>query len=418
MQETGTLTVADVQAARERLAGWARHTPVLPSSALSRVAGGPVFLKAEVLQRTGSFKVRGAGNMLTALPRDALRGGVIAASAGNHAQGVAVAAARVGVPCTVVMPVTATLAKVEATRSYGARVIQAGHSYQEAAAQAETLAAERGLLAVPAYDHPLVIAGQGTLGLELVDDLPDAELVVVPVGGGGLAAGIALAVHARRPQARIVGVQASAAPAAAISFRERSRTRVEPAQTIADGIAVSEPGSLTLPILLDHLDDIYTVDEETITQAMVFLLERSKLVTEGAGAAGAALLLSGRIALDGRKAAVVLSGGNVDVNLLDRVVQYGLAHAGRYLIVRIAMDDRPGQLAAVLGIIAAAGANVLDVDHRRTGSQLTFGRVAVELLLETRNAEHAAEVVKALEEAGFPEQPGPPRLARSFAPAD
>ena len=398
-----TLDLAAIEAARERIRGVARHTPLLPSRYWSEVASTEVHLKAECLQRTGSFKIRGATNMIALLTAEERERGVIAASAGNHAQGVAVAARAAGVAATVVMPRAAVLAKVEATRGYGAEVILAGDSFAEAVAAMEELAAERGLTIVPAFDDERIIAGQGTLGLELLDDLPDLDVVLVPVGGGGLAAGVALAIKAQRPTVRVIGVQAAAAPAAAHSFYSNAVTTVATARTIADGIAIARPGSVTVPLLRRWLDDVVTVGEEAVSQAMVDLLERAKLVVEGAGAVGAAALLSGAVQVAGQQVAVVLSGGNVDMNLIGRTVEHGLFHAGRYLVVRVVIDDQPGRLAALLGVVAGAGANVLDVEHHRAGSRVPVGFVEVELLLETRGAEHGEQIAAALETAGYRE---------------
>jgi threonine dehydratase len=397
------MEIGEIRAAAARIGGLVSRTPLLHARYWSEVAGGDVWLKAECLQRTGSFKLRGAANMIALLSPEERARGVIAASAGNHAQGVAVAAHAAGISAMVVMPRTASLAKVEATRGYGAEVVQEGDSYAEAAEAMRALAEAGGRTIIPAFDDLRVVAGQGTVGLELVQDLPDVDLVLVPVGGGGLAAGVAVAVDALAPRAAVIGVQASAAPAARNSFLSGAPCAVEAATTIADGIAVARPGDETMPLLRRHLDDLVAVDEEAISRAMVALLERSKLVVEGAGAVGLAALQSGGVAAAGRRTAVILSGGNIDMNLLGRIVEHGLSHSGRYLVLRVAVEDRPGELAAVLAVIAATGANVLDVEHRRTGSQLTFGRVQVELLLETRNAPHAEAVCTALESHGYHE---------------
>lgn len=413
-----TIGSAQIEAARARLAGVVRTTPLLESRWWSAVAGAPVWLKAENLQRTGSFKIRGASNLIAQLSPEERARGVIAASAGNHAQGVAVAAQAAGIPALVVMPETAPFAKVEATRGYGADVVQIGMNYQEAAAAMERLAAERGITVVPAFDDERIVAGQGTLGLELAEQLPDLDLVLVPVGGGGLAAGLAVAIKSLRAGARIVGVQAAAAPAAARSWRRGAAETVGSAPTIADGIAVSRPGAITLPLLERYLDEIVVVGEEAISEAIVGLMEYSKLVVEGAGAVGIAALLRGRVPCAGRKTVVILSGGNLDFNLLARIIEHGLGQSGRYLTLRVAMDDRPGRLARALAVLAQAGANVLDVEHRRTGSELTFGQVEVEFLLETRNAAHAEAVYAALRESGYREDPGEPRRGRRFVLRD
>jgi threonine dehydratase len=406
------VSLADIRAAATRLRGIAMRTPMLHSRYLSELTGADINLKAECLQRTGSFKVRGATNMIALLTPEERARGVIAASAGNHAQGVAVASRAAGIVCTVVMPETAALAKVEATRSYGARVIQSGRTFADAADLMRQIAAERCLTIVPPFDDPRIIAGQGTLGVEIAQEVPDVDLVLVPVGGGGLISGIAVAVRALAPRARIVGVQSSAVPGAAESFRSRTPVTSYHHDTIADGIAVATPGTITFTHFSRLVDDILTVDEESITQAIVSLLERSKLVVEGAGAVGVAALLNGTIKPKGGRVAVVLSGGNLDLNLLGRIVEHGLAHAGRYLAIRVLIVDRPGQLARVLSVIGNSGANVLDVEHHRTAPQLTFGRVEVELLLETRNQAHAEEVARALENAGYAADPTFERRSR------
>jgi threonine dehydratase len=410
------MELLEILRAHERLRGVARHTPLLESRTWSADAGAPVYLKAENLQRTGSFKIRGATNFVAQLSANERERGVIAASAGNHAQGVAVAAAAAGIPALVVMPASAAFAKVEATRGYGAEVVQAGADFQGAVEAMERIAAERDLTMVPAFDDERIIAGQGTLGLEICAALPDVELVLVPVGGGGLAAGVASAIKAVRPSTSVIGVQASASPNAAHALRGEAAE--ETRHTIADGIAVPKPGTLTMPLLRRLLDDIVCVDDEAITAAMVRLLEFSKLVVEGAGAVGAAALLSGAVQTRGRKTVVVLSGGNVDVNLLARIVEHGLGESGRYATIIVALPDRPGQLAQVVEVLAAAGANVLEVQHRRTGSRLSFGMAEVELLVETRNAAHTERVFAALRAAGYREEAAPARRGYRFVAAD
>ena len=412
MVEVPLVTLAEIRAAAMRLRGLAMRTPMLHSTYYSELTGADVNLKAECLQRTGSFKVRGAANVIALLSPEERARGVIAVSAGNHAQGVAIASREAGIACTVVMPQTAALAKVEATRGYGATIVQAGRTFAGAAEVMRQLAAERGLTVVAPFDDARIIAGQGTLGIEIVQEVPDVDMVLVPVGGGGLLAGVAVAVKALAPRARVVGVQAAAVPGAAESFRNRELTTAAQHDTIADGIAVATPGIVTLAHLLHLVDEIVTVDEESITQAMVALLERSKLVVEGAGAVGVAALASGAVKPMGGKVVAILSGGNVDLNLLGRIVEHGLAHSGRYLALRLLMADRPGQLARVLTVIGEAGANVLDVEHHRTAPQLSFGNVEVELLLETRNLEHAAAVARALQASGYHPDPRFERRAR------
>lgn len=381
----------DVEAARERLRGVARVTPVFPSETLRRLAGREVLLKAENLQRTGSFKVRGAWNRISTLPEDARAGGVVAASAGNHGQAVAWAAREAGIHATIFVPEDAPMAKVDAARGYGAEVVMAGSGYDEAH-EASRKRADEGATFVHAFEDPVVVAGQGTLGLELAEQLPDVDVVVVPVGGGGLAAGTAIALAARRPDLRVVGVQAAAcAPFAGL----------EPGGfTIADGIAVKKPGELTTAILEELLDDVVTVTDDEIASALVLVLERMKLLVEGAGAASVAAVLAGRVGGSG-PACAVLSGGNIDASTLIEVARYSLAQAGRFLALRTRVPDRPGGLAMLLSLIAGERVNVISVEHMREGVRVPLGETAVELLLQTRDEEHCLEVVARLREWGY-----------------
>lgn len=393
--------IDDVRAAAKAFDESVRRTPLLLSSSLSAMCDADVRLKAENLQRTGSFKIRGASNKIAALGHAERERGVIAASAGNHAQGVAVAAAMRGVRATIVMPATTPLAKVEATRGYGADVVLHGESYDEAYTKALRMAQEHSLTLIPAFDDELIVAGQATVGLEILEVLRDVDVVVVPVGGGGLAAGVGVAIRALAPQARVIGVQAEAAPGVQRSFAAGRRESVAPRPTIADGIGVGGPGEVTFPLLQRCLDDVVLVDEDEIAQAMVLLLERSKLVAEGAGAASVAALMSGKVSCAGKRTIAVVSGGNVDINMLARVVEHGLMQAGRYFSLTVGLDDKPGQLALLANLFADAGANVLSVAHHRFGIDLPVGRVQVVLLLEVRNRDHAQEVESALEGAGF-----------------
>ncbi|HEY7802469.1 MAG TPA: threonine ammonia-lyase [Dehalococcoidia bacterium] len=395
------ITIDDVHAARATFGDQVRRTPLLASTALSTLCRADVRLKAENLQHTGSFKVRGAMSRIAALTPAERSRGVIAASAGNHAQGVAVAARAYGVRATIVMPRTTPLAKVEATRPYGAEVVLDGDSYDAARDLAKRLAQERSLVPIPAYDDPLIVAGQGTIGLEIVEDMPNVDVIVVPVGGGGLAGGIGVAGKAVRPAARVIGVQVAAATGARRSLDEGRPIAVTCGPTIADGIAVGGPGAVTFPLLQGYLDDLVVVDEDEVAQAMVLLLERAKLVVEGAGAVGVAALMAGKIDIAGCHAAVVLSGGNVDINMLARVVEHGLMQAGRYFSLTVGVDDKPGQLALLAQLLSETGANVLSVAHHRFGIALPVGRVQVVLMLELRNEAHADEVRSALERAGF-----------------
>lgn len=398
------VTLSDVEAAAARLAGVAHHTPVLSSTTFGSLSGGRVSLKAEHLQRTGSFKIRGAYNMVAGLDDAARAAGVVAASAGNHAQGLAIAARMAGAPCTIVVPEDAPLAKVVATRGYGAVVEQVPGGYDEAAARVTELVAERRMTLVPAFDAPDVVAGQGTVGLEIAADLDDVDCVLVPVGGGGLASGIAVALAALRPTCAVIGVQATGCAPLAGHFHAEGADLGEPAawasraSTIADGIAVKTPGTVTWPLLRHYLADIVTVDDDQIAEAIVLLMERAKCVVEGAGAVGLAALLSGATAAAtrGRHTCVVLSGGNIDATLLERVLRQGLARAGRFLTLESTVRDRPGELSRFLDVVAATGANVLTVEHHRETAGLPVDAVELRMTVETRNAAHAREVGAAL----------------------
>ena len=384
-------TLRDVQAARERIRALARITPIYSSETLGRRSGRPVVLKAENLQRTGSFKIRGAVNKIALLTEGERAAGVVTASAGNHGQAVALAAREAGVKATIFMPEDAPMTKVDATRSYGAEVVLAGAGYDEAQAAAAE-AVEAGATLVHAFEDEVVIAGQGTLGLELAEQAEEADVVVVPVGGGGLAAGIAIALRELRPTIRLVGVQA----AACAPF-----TGGEPhGYTIADGIAVKQPGRLTSGILEELLDEVVTVTDEEIADAIVLLLERVKLVVEGAGAASVAALLNGRIA-GGGPACAVLSGGNIDASLLIEVARYGLTRGGRFLVLRTRIGDRPGALAKVLERLAAERVNIIAVEHHREGMDLPVVGTEVQLTLATRDEEHCAELLERMAEWGY-----------------
>jgi len=395
------LRVTTVEQARTRLRGTVHQTPLTPSNTFSRMFGCQVFLKLENLQRTGSFKIRGAANKIAQLTAKEKAKGVIAASAGNHAQGVALASSYAGIPCTIVMPKTASLAKIAATQGYGAEVILEGDGFDEAQTYAMEQAREQGRAYIHAFDDEAVIAGQGTIGLELNEQLPELEAIVVPVGGGGLISGIATALKEIKPSVRVIGVQSAAVPGVLENLRRRTIKEVPRNATVADGIAVARPGDLTIPLIKKYVDDVVAVEEEDITQAMVLFLERSKLVVEGAGAVGLAALLSGKLQAPGKKVVLVLSGGNADTNLLARVIEHGLGHAGRYLTLRVTLSDRPGQLARLLGLLADTGANVLEVSHHRQGIHLALGQAEVEVTLETRDPSHAQEVLAAVKAAGY-----------------
>ena len=399
------VTAADVERAREAIGDVARHTPVLPSATLTERCGHDVLLKAESLQRTGSFKIRGALNKLSRLG-DACRSGVVCGSAGNHAQALAFAASTRGVPCEVFMPTEAPIAKVEATAALGARVRDGGESVDDCLAAARDRAQEAGLTFVHPFDDPDVVAGQGTLGLELLEDLPGLGTVVVPVGGGGLASGIAIAVKSARPDVRVVGVQVETCAAYPASLRNGTPTPVAAALTIADGIAVKRPGDLTLALVREWVDEVVVVPEDDVAEAMVMLLEKAKLVVEGAGAVGVAALLGGQAkAAAGGPACVVLSGGNVDAGLLATVARRHETEAGRRLVLITRVPDRPGALASLLACVAGAGGNIVDVEHLREGIDLHVRETGVQLVIETRSREHAGEVLAAVSRSGYAARP-------------
>jgi threonine dehydratase len=391
---------ADVESAAALLDGIVRKTPMWHSRGLADLVGGPVWLKCENLQRTGSFKIRGAYTRISRLTGEERSRGVVAASAGNHAQGVALAARLLGAKATVFMPETAPLPKLAATRAYGADITLVGQSLVQPLIAAAEYAERTGSVFIHPFDHPDVIAGQGTVGLEVLDQCPDVATVVVCVGGGGLVSGIAAAVKARRPGVRVVAVQAEEAAAFPASLAAGRPVPLESMTTMADGIAVACPGDLTLAHVRGLVDEVRTVTEEDLSRALLFCLERAKLVVEPAGVAAVAAVLADPAAFAPPVVAVV-SGGNIDPVLLLKVVQHGLAAAGRYLSLRLAVPDRPGSLAALLAELAAVGANVLEVEHERTGTRLGIGEVEVFVVLETRGGEHAEEVVAALQRAGY-----------------
>jgi threonine dehydratase len=385
------------------IAGIVRETPVLSSRTLSERAGGTVALKAENLQRTGSFKLRGAFTKLAALG-DSCAGGVVCGSAGNHAQAVAYAARARGVPCFVFMPEGAPIAKVEAATGLGANVRMVGETVDEALEAAyERAAADDRIAFVHPFEDPDVIAGQGTLGLELLEQVPDLARVIVPVGGGGLVSGVAIAVKSARPSIQVIGVQVAACAPVRGSLAAGKPVPVRSALTIADGIAVKRPGELTLSLIDRWVDAMVTVEEDEVAEAMVFLLERAKLVVEGAGAVGAAALLSGRLSAPDGTTVAVLSGGNVDAGLLAEVARRHESQAGRRLVLLARLPDRPGSLARLLALVGEHGANLLNVEHIREGLDLHVRETAVHLVLETRGQAHAERVTEAVRAAGYDE---------------
>jgi threonine dehydratase len=393
----------DVRRAAEAGVGVIRETPLLSSRTLTERAGMTVALKAENLQRTGSFKIRGALAKIASLG-SACEDGVVCASAGNHAQAVAYAARERGVRCHVFMPEAAPIAKAEATAALGAQVRLVGESVDESLAAAQEWAADGGHAFVHPFDDPVVVAGQGSVGLELLEQAPDLRRVVVPVGGGGLISGVAIAVKAQRPDVEMIGVQVEACAPFPNSLAAGEPVAVASALTIADGIAVKRPGALTLALIRRWVDGVVVVSEEEVAEAMVFLLERAKLVVEGAGAVGVAALLAARagVAVDGTTA-VILSGGNVDPGLLGQIVRRHESQAGRRYVLLARLPDRPGSLALLLSLVGQLGANLLDVEHIREGFDLHVRESAVQLVLETRGPEHAAEVRCAIRDAGYDE---------------
>jgi threonine dehydratase len=377
-------SLAGIEEARRRLDGVAQVTPIHYSETFSRLTGRPVFLKAENLQRTGAFKIRGAVNKLATLSPEERDAGVVAASAGNHGQAVAWAARELGVEATVLMPLDAPLAKIDATRNYGARTELVGERFEDALDAARERVEATGATFVHPYEDDAVIEGQGTIGLELAEQVPDAETVLIPVGGGGLAAGISTALRSLRKNVRIVGVRAGLS-----------------GYTIADGIFVKQPGELTTRILDETLDDMVDVTDEQISKAMVLLLERAKLVVEGAGAVGVAALLAGKAGGPG-SVVPVLTGGNIDASMLITVMRHGLTLAGRYLVVRTRIPDRPGELVKILQLVASQRVNVVSVEHHREGMAVSVAETEVELTLGTRDEEHCAAVLREMEGWGYP----------------
>jgi threonine dehydratase len=390
---------ADIEAAARTLAGQVVRTPCLRSERLSELLGCDITLKFETFQHSSSFKDRGALVKLASLSEDERARGVIAMSAGNHAQGVAYHATRLGIPATIVMPKLTPFVKVEKTTQFGARVLLEGDSVDEAADYAHRLAAERDLTFIHPYDDPLIIAGQGTIGLEMLTDAHELEALVVPIGGGGLISGVAIAAKALKPEVEIIGVQAAACPS---MYRRRAGLPEAPLRpTIAEGIAVKNPGDLTLPIVRELVDDILLVEEDAIEDAILALLEVEKVVVEGAGAIGLAALTAYRERFAGRRVGLVLCGGNIDLRLLSVVILRGLVHSKRVISIRVGMPDAPGNLARAAALIGEAGGNILEVAHQRAFSPLSAKSSEVSFIVETQNAAHATEVVTALRAAGF-----------------
>ncbi len=396
-----TVTIADVWQAHKFLKPLIHHTPLTHSRTMSQMTGADIYLKCEHMQRSGAFKVRGAGYKISRLSEEQYRAGVIAASAGNHAQGVAIAAAQHNIPCTIVMPENAPMAKVMATQGYGARVVLHGATYDDAYQHCLTLQEESGATFIHAFDDPEVIAGQGTLGLEMLNDLPDADALVVPIGGGGLISGIAIAARALKPDITIIGVQASGSPSCHTSLKAGSPQTLPAITTIADGIAVKRPGALTFSFIQQLVDDVVLVNDEATINAVLLLMERCKMMVEGAGAIGLAALLSGELNLKGRKVLVPLTGGNIDITLVGRFIEHGLAAAGRYFTIHTRLTDRPGELMRMLAIISEMRINVIDVRHQRISNRLPIMQREESISMETRDRAQCDELLRRLRAEGY-----------------
>lgn len=394
-----TVSMKAIEEARSRIEGSIYPTFLMESASISRLAGLRVKLDPENLQKTGSFKIRGAANKISLLTPDERRRGIIAASAGNHAQGVALAAGEAGIDATIVMPKTTSLAKLEAMRAYSAKVVLKGPSFDDALEHARTLQRETGATLVHAFDDTDVIAGQGSIGIDIVEQWPEVETVIVAIGGGGLISGIATAVKSMKPDVKVVGVEASGAASAKLALKEGKPAKLGSVSTLADGIAVKQIGEITFPIIQKYVDEVVEVDEDEIAASVLMLLERSKMIVEGAGAAPLAALLYRKGIVKGSNVALVLSGGNIDVNMLGKIIDSGLAKSGRFMTIELALDDVPGALHALLGEVARLAANVLTVEHNRTSARAPFGKTFVTLYLETRGYDHIERIRRALTKA-------------------
>lgn len=398
------LTLDHILEARNAVHPFVHRTALDHSATFSSLTGGKVFLKMENLQKTGSFKVRGAANKITKLSLEEKKRGVLAASAGNHAQGVAMAATRMGIPATIVMPESAPLAKVTATEGYGAKVILSGSIYDDAYQKAMELQSETGATFIHAFNDLSIMAGQGTIGLEIIKDLPEVDTVLVPIGGGGLIAGIAVALKALKPDVRIVGVEAAGASCMLHALQVGKPEPLKQASTLADGIAVKCAGDLTFQTVSHYVDDIVTVEEEEISEAILTLMERSKTIAEGAGAVTVAAALQHKVDLTGQNAVLILSGGNIDVNFLAQIIERGLRRSGRSMFFQTLLPDKPGNLESVLDLIAQERANVVTVEHSRYDLTVPLRYARVDMTLETQNFEHQKRIIEGLEKFGYPIQ--------------
>lgn len=395
------ISLQDIIRAREKMRGIVEQTPLIHSRTFSRLAGNEVFLKLENLQKTGSFKVRGSYNKIYSLKKEELKQGVIAASAGNHAQGVACAGAMLGIPCTIVMPEGAPLSKIEATKGYGADIELHGKVFDDALDYAFSLKEKLNATFIHPFDDAKVITGQGTVGLEILEQLPETEVIVVPVGGGGLMAGIAAAVKEQRPSVQIYGVEAKACPSMSRSLSEKKVIKVDSEPTMADGIAVKRPGELPFQLVQKYSDGMLEVDEREIARAMLLLLERKKMLVEGAGAVSLAALISGRFPVKNKKTVAIISGGNVDMSLLSRIIERGMVESGRFMNFETIIKDKPGNLEKVLEIISEQEGNIMDISLSHIGDNIYPNYAKLSLTIETRNREHIREILSALRKKGY-----------------
>ena len=396
------VTFSDIQSARARLGDSVRTTPCDFAEALSAHTGARVTLKLENLQVTGSFKARGAGNKLALMGAEERGRGVVCASAGNHAQGVVFHAQRLGVKATIVMPVGTPLIKVARTQAFGAEVVLAGENYDDAYEEARRIEAERGATYVHAYDDEAIIAGQGTIGVEIAEQAPELDVLVVPVGGGGLIAGTALALKTLKPSVRVIGVQVASIPSMKAALQAGAPVMLPAARTLAEGIALRRAGERCVPLVKQHVDDIVLVEDEDIARAILHLLEQQKTVAEGAGAAAVAALLANKVmGLAGKRVVALVCGGNIDVSVLSRIIERGLVESGRLGRLEVTIPDRPGGLAEMLGEVARQRGNIVEVQHERAFARGTFGTVMVQVVVETRGHEHVQDIVLALERKGY-----------------
>lgn len=395
------INLEEIKQAASNLQGVINSTELMKSSTFSRLSNNKIYLKPENLQRTGSFKIRGAYNKISHLTAEEQAAGVIASSAGNHAQGVALAASESDIESTIVMPEQAPIAKVTATKNYGAQVVLHGQVYDDAYAQAKKLQQETGATFIHPFDDPKIIAGQGTIGLEILNELPAVDIILVPVGGGGLISGIATAAKTLKPEVTIIGVESAAAAAMQSSLQQGRVSSLSSANTIADGIAVKRPGDLTYNLCQKYVDDIITVSDDEVANAILMLLERSKLTVEGAGAVAVAALLNNKLNVRDKNIVALLSGGNIDVNMIARIIERGLVKAGRRIRLQTNLPDKPGNLQALLAQVADLGANVIAVEHHRYHPNVNIDQTEVELELETRHEEHAQEICESLQENGY-----------------